>query len=146
MDRLRRPRGRGGRDWSGRRRRRRSFHVPALTRNLLILAVIAAIITGTGQASARALSAVLIIANLALFGALLYFGYTIWRANRGTFDLMESRLRYALYGCSIALALVVLSAPLWVRGFASSAVFFLLLGALGYAIWRLWQESRRYYY
>jgi hypothetical protein len=136
-----------GRDWSGRRRRRRpSFHVPALGRNLLILAVIAAAITATGDASARALSAILIAANLALFGAMLYFGYTIWRQNRGTFDLMEPRLRYALYGCCIALALVVLSAPLWVRSFASSAVFFLLIGGLGFAVWRLWQESRRYYY
>ena len=68
-----------GRDWSGRRRRRRSFHVPALARNLLILAAIAAVITATGEASARLLSAILIVANLALFGAMLYFGYTIWR-------------------------------------------------------------------
>ena len=143
MDRLRRPR---GRDWSGRRRGRRSFHVPALWRNLAILAVIAAAITATGEASARVLTAILVLANLALFGAMLYFGYTIWRQNRGTFDLMEPRLRYGLYGCCIALALVVLSAPLWVRGFASSALFFLLLGGLGFAIWRLWQESRRYYY
>jgi hypothetical protein len=135
-----------GRDWSGRRRRRRSFHVPTLVRNLLILAAIAALVTATGEASARLLSAILIVANLALFGAMLYFGYTIWRQNRGTFDLMEPRLRYALYGCSIAIAVVVLTAPLWVRGFASSAVFFLLLAGLGFAIWRLWQESRRYYY
>ena len=59
---------------------------------------------------------------------------------------MEPRLRYALYGCAIALALVVLSAPLWVRGFASSVAVLPALAGLGFAIWRLWQESRRYYY
>ncbi|MEA2187503.1 MAG: hypothetical protein QOK16_2514 [Solirubrobacteraceae bacterium] len=126
--------------------RRATLRIDPFVRNLLILAVVAAGVTAIGRTSARVLSALYLVASLALIVGLVALAYRVWRENRGTFSLMSTRLRLALYGSVIALVIVIATSSLWVSNLLTSLVFFALVGGLGYVIWRIWEESRRYYY
>jgi FtsH-binding integral membrane protein len=126
--------------------RRATMRIDPFVRNLLILGVVAAGVTAIGRTSARVLSALYLVASLALIVGLVALAYRVWKENRGTFSLMSTRLRLALYGSVIGLVLVIATSSLWVSDLLTSIVFFLLVGGLGYVIWRVWEESRRYYY
>jgi hypothetical protein len=126
--------------------RRGSLQIDPFVRNLGIIAVVAAAITAIGHTSQRVLSALYTIASLALILGLLLLAYRVWKENRGTFSLMSTKLRLALYGSVAALVVVIATSSLWVSGLLTSLLFFGLLGGLGYVIWRVWEESRRYYY
>jgi hypothetical protein len=126
--------------------RRATLRIDPFVRNLLILAVVAAGVTAIGRTSARVLSALYLVASLALIVGLVALAYRVWRENRGTFSLMSTRLRLALYGSVIALVVVIATSSLWVSNLLTSLVFFALVGGLCYVIWRIWEESRRYYY
>lgn len=125
---------------------RRTLSIDPFVRNLLIIGVVAAAITAIGQTSQRVLSALYTIASLALILGLLLLAYRVWRENRGTFSLMSTKLRLALYGSVVGLVVVIATSSLWVHGLGTSLLFFALVGGLGYVIWRVWEESRRYYY
>lgn len=126
--------------------RRATLRIDPFIRNLLILAVVAAGVTAIGRTSQRVLSALYLVASLALIVGLIALAYRVWRENRGTFSLMSTRLRLALYGSVLALVVVIATSSLWVNDLFTSLVFFALVGGLGYVIWRVWEESRRYYY
>jgi hypothetical protein len=125
---------------------RRSLEIDPFVRNLGIVAIVAAGVTAVGRTSERVLSALYTIASLALIIGLLLLAYRVWKENRGTFSLMSTKLRLALYGSVVALVVVIATSSLWVDGLLTSLVFFGLVGGLGYVIWRVWEESRRYYY
>jgi hypothetical protein len=126
--------------------RRATLRIDPFVRNLLILAVVAAAVTAIGRTSARVLSALYLLASFALIVGLVALAYRVWRENRGTFSLMSTRLRLALYGSVLGLVVVIATSSLWVSDLLTSLVFFALVGGLGYVIWRIWEESRRYYY
>jgi hypothetical protein len=128
------------------KRGRQQFHIDPFVRNIGIVALVAAAVTALGSTSSRVLSAVYLIASLALIVGLVALAYRVWRENRGTFSLMSTRLRLLLYGSVVALVVVIATSSLWVNGLLTSLLFFGLIGGLGYIIWRIWEESRRYYY
>ena len=123
-----------------------ALRINPFIRNLLVLAVVAAGVTAVGRTSQRVLSALYLVASFALIIGLVALAYRVWKENRGTFSLMSTRLRLALYGSVVGLVLVIATSSLWVNGLLTSLLFFGLVGGLGYVIWRVWEESRRYYY
>jgi hypothetical protein len=125
---------------------RRQMHIDPFVRNLAILFVVAAGVTAIGRTSSRVLSALYLVASLALIVGLVLLAYRVWRENRGTFSLMSTRLRLMLYGSVLGLVVVIATSSLWVTDLLTSLLFFGLIGGLGYVIWRVWEESRRYYY
>jgi FtsH-binding integral membrane protein len=125
---------------------RRQLHIDPFVRNLAILCVVAAGVTAIGRTSSRVLSALYLVASLALIVGLVLLAYRVWRENRGTFSLMSTRLRLMLYGSVLGLVIVIATSSLWVNDLLTSLLFFGLIGGLGYVIWRVWEESRRYYY
>jgi FtsH-binding integral membrane protein len=120
--------------------------ISPFVRNLLILAVVAGLVTAIGRTSQRVLSALYLVASFALIVGLVALAYRVWKENRGTFSLMSTRLRLALYGSVLGLVVVIATSSLWVSDLLTSLLFFALIGGLGYVIWRIWEESRRYYY
>jgi FtsH-binding integral membrane protein len=120
--------------------------ISPFVRNLLILAVVAGLVTAIGRTSQRVLSALYLVASFALIVGLVALAYRVWKENRGTFSLMSTRLRLALYGSVLGLVVVIATSSLWVSDLVTSLLFFALIGGLGYVIWRIWEESRRYYY
>jgi hypothetical protein len=126
--------------------RRNQLHIDPFVRNIGILLLVSAAVTAVGRTSSRVLSALYLVASLALIVGLVLLAYRVWRENRGTFSLMSTRLRLMLYGSVLGLVLVIATSSLWVTGLLTSLLFFGLIGGLGYVIWRVWEESRRYYY
>jgi hypothetical protein len=126
--------------------RRNQLHIDPFVRNIGILLLVSAAVTAVGRTSSRVLSALYLVASLALIVGLVLLAYRVWRENRGTFSLMSTRLRLMLYGSVLGLVLVIATSSLWVTGLVTSLLFFGLIGGLGYVIWRVWEESRRYYY
>lgn len=120
--------------------------ISPFVRNLLVVAVVAGLVTAIGRTSQRVLSALYLVASFALIVGLVALAYRVWKENRGTFSLMSTRLRLALYGSVLGLVVVIATSSLWVSDLLTSLLFFALVGGLGYVIWRVWEESRRYYY
>jgi hypothetical protein len=119
--------------------------IPVLARNLLIVAAIAAVLALTERVSGQVVQFLSAAARIALLGAFLWWGYGLWRENRGTFSL-SNRLRYGLYATVAALVIVIVTSIFWAKTFVTTLIFFALVAGLGYVIYRIWQESRRYYY
>jgi hypothetical protein len=119
--------------------------IPVVARNLLIVAAIAALLALVQDVSGPIVGYVTALARIALLGAFLWWGYGLWRENRGTFSL-NNRLRYGLYAAVAALVIVIVTSIFWAKTFLTTVIFFVLIAALGYVIYRIWQESRRYYY
>lgn len=78
--------------------RRGTLRIDPFVRNLLIVGVVAAGVTAIGRTSERVLSGLYLVASLALIVGLIALAYRVWKENRGTFSLMSTRLRLALYG------------------------------------------------
>ena len=95
--------------------RRGTLRIDPFVRNLLILGVVAAGVTAIGRTSERVLSALYLVASLALIVGLIALAYRVWKENRGTFSLMSTRLRLALYGSVVALVIVIATSSLWVE-------------------------------
>ena len=76
----------------------------------------------------------------------LSIAHSLWRQNRGTIDLMPRGKRAALYGSVAGIVLLVLLQPWIVTSALSALLFFAVLAALGFVVYRVWQESRRYHY
>jgi hypothetical protein len=87
-----------------------------------------------------------LLLRAAMLAGFVYVGYVLWRENRHQLAYAPSRERSLIYALSILLA-VLLVASFFVTGwsFLASIVYLVLIGALSFAIWRLWQEARRYY-
>ena len=118
-----------------------------LWRNLGIVALVAVALTAAGQGGSELTSFLFLVFRVLFLLALAGLALTVWRQNRGTFGLMPLRTRILLYGSVIGIVLLVVTADLWASSSPLAALlFFAVLGALGYILYRCWQESRRYYY
>ena len=117
-----------------------------LWRNLGIVAVISAVLTGAGQGG-RVAGILFLVLRVLFLLVLAGIAVTVWRQNRGTFGLMPLRSRVLLYGSAIGLVLLIATGDLWAGSSALAALlFFAGLFGLGYVLYRCWQESRRYFY
>ena len=80
-----------------------------------------------------------------LIAAFIYFGWVMWRENRGQLQRLPDRPRAMIYA-ALALLVVLLAASfLFVTSFAVSLLFLVLIAGLGYLIYRLWTDAQRYY-
>jgi TRAP-type C4-dicarboxylate transport system permease small subunit len=80
-----------------------------------------------------------------MIAAVLYFAWTMWRANRGTIQRLPDRDRSIVYA-ALALAAVLMVA--WMVVPLSSGATLIVVGGvggLGYLIWRTVQGGRGYY-
>lgn len=114
-------------------------------RNICI--VIALVLVVAVPAGGGALAGlVLLVLQVLLVASFLYFGYVMWRENRHRAQWLPQRQRAILYAACLLLAVLLLGSFFWPNWNAVSAIVFLgLVGGLGYLIWRILDDSRRYY-
>ncbi len=117
-------------------------------RGFLIIVAVAAAITASGLAGAVGLGLVLyalriafiVVIGLALFG--------LWRRNREEISTWPLRPRVVLYGAALIALVNVLAAfvlpGLWPRGGLEALVFFFVLAACAFAMWRVWRDQHSY--
>jgi hypothetical protein len=122
------------------------MRISPLARNLVLVALVALGLTLIRRVGSIGLTIVQLILSLMLLVMFLSIAHSLWRQNRGTIDLMPRSRRIALYGAVAGIVVLVLAQPLIVSGALSALLFFVALAALGFVVYRVWQESRRYHY
>lgn len=117
-------------------------------RGFLIVIALAAAITATGQAGAIGLGLVFVVLRIAFIVVIAIFVYRLWRSNREDIGTWPGRARAVFYGGAL-LALVNLAAtllPFWPSGGLEALVFFFVLAASAFAMWRVWHDQHTYAY
>lgn len=115
-------------------------------RGFLIIVAVAAIVTALQLQ--LALAVVLTVIRVLFLAAIAFFLYTLWRNNRSDIALWQRRSQVVFYGAA-ALAIVDVVAafsPLWPGSALESLVFFCVLAACGYVMWRVWRDEHTYSY
>ena len=116
-------------------------------RGFLIILVVAAAITAAGTAGDVGIGLVFLILRIAFLVVIAIVLFRLWRSNREEFGMWPGRARAVFYG-GAALALVNLGAavltPWWPTGGLEALVFFFVLAASGFAMWRVWQDQHSY--
>jgi hypothetical protein len=111
-------------------------------RGLGIIALIALVIVVL-QLEAT-LAALFLLMRIAFFLAIAYFVFLVWRDRRGEIDVWSTRAKVVFYGA--ALVAVLDLAQYFVRPLngLDALVFFLVLVACGYAMWKIWRDQHTY--
>ncbi len=114
-------------------------------RNVLIVLVLAtAVFLSTAAAAVAGIISLLL--RIGLLAGFVYFGWTIYRQNREQIGWLPDRQKALLYGAAALLALVLLASFFWTNWTPVAAIlFFALVGGLGFVVYRIWQDARRYY-
>jgi len=115
-------------------------------RGFAIILVIAGIVTALQLENT--LAALLVVVNIAFLLAITYFLVRLWRERRGEIATWSRRSQVVLYGAAL-LAVVNIAAAFATSYPASGAeatVFFAVLGACFFAIWRVWKDEHTYCY
>jgi hypothetical protein len=82
--------------------------------------------------------------RIAFFLAIAFFLFLLWRERRSDIEAWSDRGRRTFYG-AIILAVVDIGALIGLSPSGPDAVvFFLVLFACGWAIWRTWRDEHRY--
>jgi hypothetical protein len=120
---------------------RRFLSNPTVRGLALVAAVAAVIVLLSLEESLVTASALL---RVAFFLAIAFFLFLVWRERRGDIEAWSERGRRTFYG---AIGLAVLDI-VWLIAFPPSGVdaiiFFVVLAACAWAIWRVWRDEHRY--
>ena len=119
-------------------------------RGFAIILLVAAAITASGTAGALGLSLVFLLLRIAFVVVVAIVVFRLWRQNRERIAEWPRRSRLVFYGAA-ALAFVDLAASFapgvgWPRTGLQSLVFFGVLAACAYAMWRVWRDEHTYAY
>jgi hypothetical protein len=117
-------------------------------RGFLIILAVAVAITATGQAGAVGLNIVFLVLRIAFIVVIAFFVFRLWRSNREEISMWPRRARAVFYGGAV-LALVDLVATVATRfpvGGLQALVFFFVLAAAGFSMWRVWRDQHTYGY
>jgi hypothetical protein len=117
-------------------------------RGFLVIVAVAAAITASGQAGAVGLGLVLYALRIAFIVVIAFALFRLWRRNREEISTWPARARVVLYGAALlALVDVVVAFVLpgfWPRGGLEALVFFFVLAACAFAMWRVWRDQHTY--
>ncbi len=117
-------------------------------RGFLLIVLVAALITASGQAGAIGLGVVLLVLRIAFLVVIAIVLFRLWRRNREEIGMWPRRARLVFYGAA-ALALVDVAAAFvapWPGTPLEALVFFLVLAACAYAMVRVWRSEHTYGY
>ncbi len=119
-------------------------------RGALIIVAVAAIITASGTAGDIGLALVLLVLQIAFAVVLAIVLYRLWRTYRGEIGLWSLRARVVFYGAAAVIFANLIGSFLPRVNYPSNGlealVFFVVLGACGFAMWRVWQDQHTYGY
>ena len=119
-------------------------------RGFAILVLVAAAITASGTAGDLGLGIVFLILRIAFIVVIAIVLFRLWRQNREQIGMWPGRARAVFYGAA-ALAIVNVAAAFvpgvaWPTGGLEALVFFAVLAACAYAMWRVWRQEHTYGY
>ena len=115
-------------------------------RGFAIIVAVAAVITAFQLQ--LALEVVFLVLRILFIVVIAVVLYRLWRNNREEIRTWSARSRAVFYGAA-ALALVDVGAaftPAWPTGGLEALVFFVVLAACVFAMWRVWRGEHTYGY
>jgi hypothetical protein len=115
-------------------------------RGLAIVVVSAAATTAAG--AERGLDYIFVALQILFLVAIAFALYRLWRNNRHELAVWPLRAQVVFYGAALlAIADVVASFVLaYPENGLESLVFFVVLFAAGFAMWRVWRDQHTYGY
>ncbi len=117
-------------------------------RGFLIIVAVAAALTALGRVGDIGLGIVLFALRIAFIVVIALALFRLWQRNREEISTWPLRSRVVLYGAALlALVNVVVALvlpSLWPRGGLEALVFFFVLAACGFAMWRVWRDQHTY--
>ena len=117
-------------------------------RGFAIIVLIAALITASGTAGDVGLGLVFLALQIAFIVVVAIVLFGLWRRNREQIGMWSRRARAVFYGAA-ALAVVNVAARFFTPYPATgleALVFFVVLAACGFAMWRVWRAEHTYGY
>ena len=120
------------------------MRVGASVRNVGILVVVAGVITALGLEDV--LGALFWVVRIAFVAALAWFLFVLWRRNRSEIATWPLRSR-VVFAAAAVLALVNLVLAFVLDYPATgleAVVFFAVLAACAFAMWRVWRDEHTY--
>jgi hypothetical protein len=117
-------------------------------RGFLIIVAVAAALTAAGTAGAITMSIVFLIVRIAFIVVIAIVLYRLWRRHREDIGMWPLRARIVFYGAALLALVNLVSAFVlpWPAGGVEALVFFVVLGACAFAMWRVWQDQHTYGY
>jgi hypothetical protein len=111
-----------------------------------IIVLIAAVITAFQLQVG--LEVVLMFINILFLLAIAYVLFLLWRSRREEISMWSRRSRVVFYGAAaLAIVNIVLSfTDFWPVGGLETLIFFFVLFAAGFSMWRVWREEHTYGY
>lgn len=122
------------------------MNVNPTLRGFGIIVLIAAVITAFQLQVG--LEVVLAFLNILFLLALAYVLFLLWRSRREEISMWSRRSRAVFYGAAaLAVVNIVLwFATAWPEGGFQTLIFFFVLFAAGFSMWRVWREEHTYGY
>ena len=122
------------------------MNVNPTLRGFAIIVVLAAVITALQLQVG--LEVVLAFLNVLFLLALAYVLFLLWRTRREEISMWSLRARVVFYGAAaLAVANIALwFATDWPETSLQTLIFFFVLFAAGFAMWRVWREEHTYGY
>jgi uncharacterized membrane protein YoaK (UPF0700 family) len=111
-----------------------------------IIVLVAAVITALQLQVG--LEVILLFLNILFLLAIAYVLFLLWRSRREEISMWSTRSRVVFYAAAaLAIANIVLwFATDWPETGLQTLVFFFVLFAAGFAMWRVWREEHTYGY
>lgn len=120
---------------------------PAI-RGFAIILVIAGIITALRLEDTVA--ALFLVVRIAFIAAIAYFLFVLWRRRREEISTWSIRAKTVFYAAAVLalanLALAFVPALDYPASGLEALVFFAVLVACGFAMWRIWRDEHTYGY
>lgn len=117
-------------------------------RGFILIVAVAAGLTAAGAAGALTLAIVFLVLRIAFIVVIGIVLFGLWRRNREDIAAWPLRTRVVFYGGALLAFLNLLAAFVlpWPAGGLEALVFFFVLAASGFAMWRAWREQHSYGY
>lgn len=125
-----------------------AMRINPTVRGLAIVVLIAGVITALRLENA--LEALFLVARIAFLVAIATFLFVLWRQRRSEIATWSIRAQVVLYAAAVLalvnLALAFVPALDYPATGLEALVFFAVLAACGFAIWRIWRDEHTYGY
>jgi fucose 4-O-acetylase-like acetyltransferase len=114
---------------------------PTLRGFLIIAAIAAVVVVLRLQAT---LTALFLLARIAFLLAIAFFVYLMWRERRSEISEWPGRARTVFYGAALLVVADIAAISFVDHSGSDSAIFVVVLGLAGYAMWRIWRDQHTY--
>ncbi len=111
-------------------------------RGFLILALIAAIVVSLSLQPT--LTVLFLLARIAMFLAIAYFVYLVWRERRADIAAWPERARVTFYGAAVVIVADLVAFSFVSRTGLDDFAFVVVLLVCGFSMWRVWKDQTTY--